>query len=201
MADFDDRSTTSTFTDHDTVTSPNLSVGRRETQALRAVRLVSVFGLFCAVPLALGVYFYSRNVEENEFQTQYEEAGRKVLEAIGTTLENSFGALDSLAVAVVASVHAKNQAFPNFLVEDFSIRAAKTLSLSKAKVLVTCPVVTSETYDEWSNWTALEGRKWVDEALSVMKTDKNFYGPIKEEYDVLDYMFGPTGDQVPKNNG
>ena len=163
--------------------------------------MVSVFGLFCAVPLALGVYFYSRNVEENEFQTQYEESGRKVLEAIGTTLENSFGALDSLAVAVVASVHAKNQAFPNFLVEDFSIRAAKTLSLSKAKVLVTCPVVTSETYDEWSNWTALEGRSWVDEALSVMKTDNNFYGPIKEEYDVLDYMFGPTGDQVPKNNG
>lgn len=161
----------------------------KETQKIRAVRVIAIFGIFCAIPLSLGVFMYTSNAEEQDFAGQYEEFARKILEAIGATFENSFGALDNLAVTVVASAHAMNQSFPNYRVEDFAVRAAKTLSLSKAKVIVTCPLVTAETFDSWTNWTSQEGRRWVDETIDLLKTDPNFYGPIIEEYSVLDQFY------------
>lgn len=159
----------------------------------KAVRLISVFAIFCAIPLALGVYFYTANTEKDTFEVQFEEFGLKVLESIGSTLENSFGALDNLGVALVASVHSQNQTFPMFRVPEFSTHVAKTLSLSRAKVLVTCPLVTSETYDEWTNWTAQEGITWVDETVALLKTDPNYFGPIIEDYSTLDVLYTGSG--------
>ena len=176
------------------------SLGQREGKALRAVRVIFIFGLFCAIPLALGVYFYTSRSEEMNFEQQYEQYASKVLEAIGSTLENSFGALDNLAVAMVASSRAKNQTWPYVRVEDFSLRAAKTLSLSRAKVLVTCPLVTDEIYEPWTNWTAKEGIAWVDETLAIQETDPNFFGPIVKEYTTLDFPYGEYGP-IPREEG
>jgi len=194
---------TSGFTDFDAAStkSPStLSVGE-EGKGIRAVRLIFIFGLFCAVPLALGVYFYTSNSEEQLFQNQYEQYASKVLEAIGSTLENSFGALDNLALGMVATARAVNQTWPNVRIADFSVRAAKTLPLSRAKFLVVCPVVGDETYDAWTNWTAQEGIAWVDEALSVQKEDSNYFGPIIEEYITLDFIYGPDGTVPPLGEG
>mmetsp|Transcript_6633 Transcript_6633/g.10131 ORF Transcript_6633/g.10131 Transcript_6633/m.10131 type:complete len:1139 (+) Transcript_6633:135-3551(+) len=181
--------------------STDFSPGRQEGKALRAVRLIFIFGLFCAVPLALGVYFYTSISEKKQFEQQYEQYASKVLEAIGSTLENSFGALDNLALGVVASARAANQTWPNVRVADFSLRAAKTLSLSRAKVLVTCPLVVDETYDSWTNWTAKEGTIWVDETLAVQATDPNFYGPIVEEYGTVNIITTGGGGLAPRNEG
>ena len=202
MASDDMEDTTSlSATDQDSAAGHFSALGISENKGLRAVRLIFIFGLFCAIPLALGVYFYTSRSEEAQFENQYEEYARKVLEAIGSTLENSFGALDALSIAVVASARAMNQSWPNIRVEDFSLRAGKTLSLSRAKVLVLCPLVTDEKYESWGNWTAKEGVTWVEETLAVQETDTNYYGPIIKEYTTLDFIYGAWGDPVPREKG
>jgi len=165
-----------------------VSIGKKETKAIKSIRLISIFFLFCVIPIAIGIFLYTKNKEIEEFENHYFEFANMVLESIGTTLENSFGSLDNLATAVVAGTHAANQTFPFIRVPDFGINAAKTLSLSRAKVLVMCPAVRGEQFDAWSNWTAQEGRTWVDETLGVLKTDPNFFGPIVEEYFTKDYI-------------
>ena len=188
-------------TDQDSSAGQLSTLGLRESNALRAFRLIFIFGLFCAIPLALGVYFYTSGSETAQFEQQYGEYASKVLEAIGTTLENSFAALDNLSVGLVASARATNQTWPNVRVDDFGLRAGKTLSLSRAKVLVTCPLVTDENYESWTNWTAKEGVAWVDETLAAQETDTNYYGPIIKEYTTLDFIYGASGGPVPRERG
>eukprot|EP00934_Nitzschia_sp_Nitz4_P001393 Nitzschia sp. Nitz4//scaffold87_size112219//25122//28676//NITZ4_004067-RA/size112219-processed-gene-0.3-mRNA-1//1//CDS//3329559348//1393//frame0 len=169
-------------------------VAESENRAVKAVRLISIFTLFCAIPLAVTVFYITKGQENDEYEAQFHDAAMKVLESIGSTLENSFGALDNFAVTVVTAAAAMNQTFPNIRVPEFSLRAAKTLSLSRAKVLVMCPLVTSDTYDAWTNWTAAEGTTWVDEALDLQTTDSNFYGPIVENYTTIDFsIYSGTG--------
>lgn len=167
--------------------------GRKEAKAIKSVRLVSIFFLFCVIPITIGIYLYTKNDETEEFESQYIEFANKVLESIGATLENSFGALDNLATSVVAAAHAANQTFPNIRVANFGIHAAKTLSLSRAKILVMCPVVNGEQFEAWHNWTAQEGRTWVDETVQIQKTDPNYFGPIVEEYFTRDEIHTRSG--------
>mmetsp|Transcript_45322 Transcript_45322/g.109736 ORF Transcript_45322/g.109736 Transcript_45322/m.109736 type:complete len:1123 (+) Transcript_45322:296-3664(+) len=169
------------------------SMGHDETKAVKTLRLISIFFLFCVIPIAIGVYLYTANAEDEEFENQYFEFANKVLESIGATLENSFGALDNLATSVVAAAHAANQTFPNIRVANFGIHAAKTLSLSRAKIIVMCPVVKGGQFEAWHNWTLQEGRTWVDETVNVQKTDPNYFGPIVEEY--------LTRDEIHTRNG
>ena len=163
-------------------TSSHFATAKKETKAIKSVRLVSIFFLVCVIPIAVAVFLYTKNDEMEEFESQYIEFANKVLESIGATLENSFGSLDNLATSVVAAAHAANQTFPNIRVANFGIHAAKTLSLSRAKILVMCPVVEGEEFESWSNWTLQEGRTWVDETVNIQKTDPNYFGPIVEEY-------------------
>ena len=158
------------------------TIGNEEKKAIKSVRLVSIFFLVCVIPIAVAVFLYTKNDEMEEFESQYIEFANKVLESIGATLENSFGSLDNLATSVVAAAHAANQTFPNIRVANFGIHAAKTLSLSRAKILVMCPVVEGEEFESWSNWTLQEGRTWVDETVNIQKIDPNYFGPIVEEY-------------------
>ena len=157
-------------------------IGQNESKAVKSLRMISIFFLFCVIPLAIGVFLYTKNDEIEEFENQYIEFANKVLETIGATLENSFGALDNLATSVVAAAYTANQTFPNIRVDNFGIHAAKTLSLSRAKILVMCPVVKGEQFDSWHNWTKQEGRHWVTETVNIQKTDPNYFGPIVEDY-------------------
>ncbi|CAJ1943563.1 unnamed protein product [Cylindrotheca closterium] len=173
--------------------SATIIAGNKETKALKSIRLVSIFFLFCAIPIAIAIFMYTKNNEREEFESQYIEFANKVLESIGTTLENSFGSLDNLATSVVAAAHAANQTFPNIRVANFGIHAAKTLSLSRAKILVMCPVVKGEEFEAWHNWTLQEGRTWVDETVNVQKSDPNYFGPIVEEYFTRDEIHTRSG--------
>lgn len=173
----------------------HFAIAKNETKAVKSVRMISIFFLFCVIPFAIGIFLYTKNDEIEEFENQYIEFANKVLETIGATLENSFGALDNLATSVVAAAYTANQTFPNIRVDNFGIHAAKTLSLSRAKILVMCPVVKGEQFASWHNWTKQEGRHWVTETVNIQKTDPNYFGPIVEDYftrDEIHIRDGPT---------
>ncbi|KAL3940795.1 MAG: hypothetical protein SGBAC_004733 [Bacillariaceae sp.] len=173
--------------------SPKTIIGDDETKAVKSLRLVSISFLFCVLPIAVGIFLYTKDHEMQVFESHYFEYANKVLESIGATLENSFGALDSLATSVVIATNTANQTFPNIGISNFGIHAAKTLALSRAQVLVMCPVVEGKQFEAWSNWTEQEGRTWVDETVNIQKTDPNYFGPIVEEYVTRDEIHTRAG--------
>ena len=95
-----------------------LDTGNRESKAVFWLRLV-LLGILCAftVGVAVGVYYYTREAEQSDFEERYEEAAAKVLEAIGSKLHLSLAAIDSFVIDTVAFAQSDSyRSFVNLLI-------------------------------------------------------------------------------------
>eukprot|EP00538_Stauroneis_constricta_P012892 CAMPEP_0119571340 /NCGR_PEP_ID=MMETSP1352-20130426/44071_1 /TAXON_ID=265584 /ORGANISM="Stauroneis constricta, Strain CCMP1120" /LENGTH=1278 /DNA_ID=CAMNT_0007621019 /DNA_START=47 /DNA_END=3883 /DNA_ORIENTATION=- len=175
------------------------SIAKHETLALMGAKCIVLAVLVTmTAALATGIYFYVSNQETNQFEDHFEEYSNKILEGIGGTLEETFGAIDLMGASIVASTP-DDQAWPTVKVPNFALRASKTIALSRIKVLVMCVVVTDTTRPRWENFTAEVGREWVDETLEFLATDANFYGPINTDYYPRNEVFGQNGETRPES--
>ena len=149
-------------------------VVREESRKVYRARFVLLLVLLTsAIGVALGVFYYIRLSEHNAFRDHFEDSAYKVLEAIGSILDDTFGAIDILAVGMVAHAKGTNQEWPFVTVPHFGLSASKMLSLSKMKMIASLPVVTPEIREAWEDW--------VDQDLALMETDPNYHGPIVYE--------------------
>lgn len=160
--------------------------------------LVAVVLLCATVGVALVVYFYISKSEKSSFEQDFAEFSGKVMEAIGTSLEKKFGAMDTLGLAIASHALANNLTFPNVTVPDFGVKTAKVLGLTNNLLITWSPLVTTETRLGWEAYSIEHGKGWVDETLAVMETDANYYGPVIKEYDVQRVVHGNDGD-IPYN--
>lgn len=161
-----------------------------ETKTVRNLRLlVALVLVSCTIIASLLVYFYIRKSEEDEFHKQFEDDALKVLTALGTTIENTFTAVDSLVVSVVSFAEATNQTWPFVVIDDFAVKAKKTRALSEAVVLNMYMVVSDEDRLDWEAFTATSN-EWVDEALDVQEADPTYTGPIQRNYTKVSVIHG-----------
>jgi hypothetical protein len=118
-----------------------LKVGTNETKRVWRLKLaVLLVVIACTVATAFAVYVYTSNTEEAQFEDQYYEYANKVLDSIGATFDNTFGAMDALATDVVAYAKATNQTWPFVYVPFFGIQASKILSIANNVWMSLLPV-------------------------------------------------------------
>jgi len=180
------------------------TIAKQETKAVFRLKLLVLLLLtFFAVGTALAVFYYTTGSEQDQFEDQFKDDAHKVLEAVGSSLDKTFGAFDSLAVAAVSYARSTNQTWPNVTLPDFGMRAAKVLELSDGVITVNiCPFVTPEQRAGWEEYASVEGEHiyWVNETLMIQETWKNYYGPINQYnwtgYDIIHGDF----DDVPYNS-
>jgi hypothetical protein len=172
------------------------NIGKKETSTvwkLKVVVFLVVIG--AAVGTALAVLFYTRGSEESQFEEQFNEYADKVLDSIGGSFATNIGALDALATDSLAHARGSGQTWPLVNIPFFGARAAKIISISDIFFVSLCPVVKNGVNRlEWENFTATYGRAWVDEYMELQKTDKNYYGPIIEEWEDYNVIHGDFGD-------
>lgn len=174
-------------------------LGAEESKTVNRSRfLLLVVLLSSALGVALGVYFYLRASEYQAFQAHFEDAAYKVLEAMGSSLDDTFGAFDALAVSMVAHAHGTNQNWPMVTVPNFGLGASKMLSLSEMKMVASLPLVTAENRLAWEAYSLQHGQAWVDENMDLMETDPNYHGPIYRDYHMNGVIHGDF-DDVPYN--
>ena len=76
-----------------------MSLTKKESQAVFWLRVLLVGCLLVsAILVSLFVYLYTSTEEDESFKSQFESDALKLLEAIGSTLDLTFGAADSFMI-------------------------------------------------------------------------------------------------------
>jgi hypothetical protein len=75
----------------------------KETKKIVYLRFVVAGFLFVtAVLVSVGVYMYTRNDQEQDFETQFEAQAIRILERFHEAVESKLGAMDALATSVTS---------------------------------------------------------------------------------------------------
>eukprot|EP00977_Amphora_coffeiformis_P019489 scaffold7295_cov167-Amphora_coffeaeformis.AAC.11 len=153
---------------------------------------VLVILLVSAVGLAVFVYRYTNSSELDQFEKQFEEDARKVLEHVGTELDFTLGASDAFLVEEITSAQQTNQSWPFVTNPSFAVRAAKLRSLTKALVVITYPAVTDVNREQWEAYS-VQNDGWVEEGLRVQENDANFQGTTVTSWSKWGKIHGNEG--------
>jgi hypothetical protein len=181
--------------------SPNdteAKLAREETRALFRLRMAVLFILVAStIGVACVVHAYIQNTEETRFNDQFQNDVFKVFEAVGSTLDKSLGAFDTLSVTLVSSARALNQPWPFVSLPDFAMHVAKILPQSKALYIQISPLVTPANRLEYEYFAA-ENDEWVDETIAIQENWINYYGPTIPNWTANEVIFGDFED-MPYN--
>ena len=157
-------------------------IGREEDKAVFRLKLLVLAVLIAStVGIAMVVYFYTSDAEEDDFEEQFIGDSSKIFESIGSTLELTLGAVDSFLVGLVSFARFTNATWPQVTLPDYAVRVAKIRSLSKAVLVTQYHVVTDEQRSKWEKYSVANDY-WVDESIEVQKNDETYEGKIVTGY-------------------
>lgn len=161
------------------------AIAKRETCFVRCMRLL-VLAVMVSATAGVGyaVYWYLNKSEAGTFERDFQADSAKVMASIGTNMDLTLTALDSFVVTMLSFARATNASWPFVTFPNFEVRASKIRALSKAVYLSNYVRVSGEQREDWEAY-ADENNAWLNESFDVQKTDKNFHGPIIEDFYVL----------------
>lgn len=169
-------------------------IGKRETRQVAQRKLyVWIVLLVSAIATAVGAFVYIRNSEEVAYQADFQSNAHKVLEAIGKSLEQTLKSLDALTVSIVSHAHATNQTWPFVTVPDFTLRAAKTISLSDVVFMSILPLVTNQTRHKWEEY-AVNHDTWTNTSVQLQSEYNLYHGTLQLAYESVNVIWGDFGD-------
>jgi len=158
-------------------------LAQRETRVVRALRFAVLALLLITTTLVgVGVYFYTRNEEHDNFETQFDDSAFKVVEAFSQIVEGTLGAIDTMSASITSCARQENRTFPFVTVPDFEVRGANLRVQAGAAVVHWMPLVTDETRARWEEY-ALENRFQIDEAF---ERDREYRHKQDEEFGLFD---------------
>lgn len=174
-------------------------VALRQTKNLRHFRLLFTIALLIvALGLALGIYFLTRNQEEEAFSATFEDRATKVIDTVHIRVEQKTGALESFSVSLTSYATFNNLTWPFVTVPDYEVKAASVRSLAKSVSLMFYPHVDAEDREAWEAYSG-ENQAWVqkgrDFQQAVLKeetTDRR----LGEETDFVSYI-DDEGNRLP----
>lgn len=135
------------------------------TKAVVVLRTTVLVLLICtATILSVGVFFYTKNNEERQFETHYEMDALRVLDSVQHAVEYQLGAIGTFANSITSHALATNQTFPMVTIPHFALRGADVRVQAAASVIHWLPLVTDDKRDEWEKY-AFENRFQIDKAF------------------------------------
>jgi hypothetical protein len=93
------------------------------------------------------------------------------------SLDQTFGAFDSVAVSMVSHAKFANMTWPFVSLPNFAVKMSKVLPLSDAFGLAVIPVVTPENREAWEEYSVMNDG-WINESMAVQETWDGYSGPI-----------------------
>jgi hypothetical protein len=156
--------------------------------------------LMSAVGLATFIYWFIQQSEQDQFQLEFEQNARKVVDHLGTEWEFTLGTVEAFITTSLTMAAVTNQTYPYVNQPAFAVRAAKLRSLTEALVISTYPLVTTEQRSEWEQYSITQD-EWVTQAIQVQQNDVNFLGrsssssssQTKEDIYIEDKIHGNNG--------
>jgi hypothetical protein len=128
-------------------------LGQAETNAVFHLRLVVfLVMLLAAIAVSVTVYIIISEAEQDEFESQFDGAASKVLEAFNDVVHQKVAAISSLAVAIIAHGVDHSRSWPFVTLSSFQQRASTARKLADALFVTICPIVSDENRTEWEDF-------------------------------------------------
>jgi hypothetical protein len=126
------------------------TLARHENKAVGMLRVIVFLVLSIAAAIvAMGVYRYTANDQQSNFETDFDANAARLLESFHESVERKLEAVDALAVTVTSHAMESASTWPNVTLPDFAVRAANTRILADCVVVNFYPLVTDETRKGW----------------------------------------------------
>lgn len=120
-------------------------IAKKETTAVKSLKLlVLVVLVLSMVTVTVGVYIFSSNAEQKDFEDAYSDYTVKIFASLGENIDLTLGAVDAFVITIVSYARGTNQTWPFVTIPDFAVRGAKIRSLSSATILIMYQYVSHE---------------------------------------------------------
>jgi hypothetical protein len=137
-------------------------LGQAETNAVFRLRLaVFLAMLFAAIAVSVTIYIITSGSEQVEFETQFDGAASKVLDAFNDVVEQKIAAISALAVAVIAHGIDHSRDWPFVTLSSFQERSSTARKLADALFVSISPIVSGKNREEWEIFVTSEDSYWM----------------------------------------
>lgn len=167
-------------------------IARDETRCVLYLRFLTfAFLVVTTIGVAVTVQLLLRKAERVEWEEAFFDNADKVLEAVGTIMQNTLMAVDSFAVSLSSHANAiqeatgANRSWPFVTLPDMAVRASKLRSLSKIFLFSIYHYVAHKDRDAWEAY-AKSNKGWIDQGIETQKADPTFRGNIIEDWNSSD---------------
>jgi hypothetical protein len=102
-------------------------LGEKENRMVAWLRvIVFVVLLITAVLVSLGVFFYTRGDEEDDFESEFAANAAKVIDAFHEAVDRKLNAIDTMSVMITTLVLSTSLSFPNVTIPNIEYSGANT---------------------------------------------------------------------------
>jgi uncharacterized membrane protein len=145
-----------------------MELAKKETLAVFRLRfIVFIVLLLAAIVVVVIVFYVTAGAEDEEFQSQYEGASDKVLQAFIDIVDSKLAAVSSLGVAAIAHGidHRNNgtrtRTWPFVTLSRFQQRSAAARDQSGSLFVHINPMVYASDRQEWEEFVVGEDASWM----------------------------------------
>jgi hypothetical protein len=211
LEDDDDDDLSSHFSEKDIETAKQRAA-KMERKQLAAMETKIVFWLriLCcailmstAVVVSLGVYFYTKNDEEEDFKHVYDaSSAERVIQSFHDSVSHLLAGVDAFSVAVTSYALNAGATFPNVTVPDPELRGASTRVITKSIASIWLPLVHEEDRAGWEAYATQththQMRSFQVENGYILRQDEVFE---LESNVMMPPTGGAAGQQPPGESG
>lgn len=149
--------------------SEKIEIANNESKQVSYMRHILVLVLFLvATGVSAAVFLFSRESEQNEFETQYYDHAHKVTSSFRTNANMRLGAIESFAVSIASGAKSRGETWPNVTTPDFERKAEFIIELSSVMSLTIFPLVTTENRDGWGEYSG-KSTDWIKQGLAYQE--------------------------------
>ncbi|CAB9516243.1 Guanylate cyclase (Partial), partial [Seminavis robusta] len=125
-----------------------------ETKVVNILRVSAIIALLVAAAVvATGVFLYTRNGEEQDFQIAFEDSAIQVIDSFHEAIERNMGAVASLSNSITSYALETNKSFPFVTLPHFEIKGSDIRAQSGSHLLHWCPLVSDHNRGDWEEYS------------------------------------------------
>ncbi|CAB9522950.1 Receptor-type guanylate cyclase gcy [Seminavis robusta] len=158
----------------------NKLLQRNEEKAVSCVRVaVYCVVVITAISVTLAVYFYTKNEQENNFQTVFEIYANKLAESFIDSVDRKIVAIGGLSTTITNYALSNGLTFPNVTIDNWIMLAGQTRVQADAINVEYAPLVTDDNRLGWEEY-AFSHKQWQQDQwegeLKFMESQNQYFG-------------------------
>lgn len=135
-------------------------LNRKEEKGVAYLRIaVYLVVIVTAVLVSVGVYFYTKQQEEDNFEQVFETNSNKLAQAFLDSVDRKIAAVGGLSAIITNYAVTHNMSFPFVTIDNWEAMTAQTRIQADGMSVDYCPLVTDEERAGWEAY-ALTHKSW-----------------------------------------